>query len=437
MGWFDDNAGQPQAPNQVSAPSGGGSNAYRGDDLRARLTALYQQYFGRAPTARELAQYGDNVDDRYLSSIGTSLQQSAEGQAYHTTNVHNQISGIYHDILGRDPTQAELDAWGSNVTDSDLTNIRQQIANSDEAVHHQQNPHEHDPAPTTPNGGGDDISARLHSGNRDTIIQALHDLATQRGTHPAESSYGTWANYILNGNGESTDSEYFINRVMNNDPEFGGSGSAGSPVPDLLAPWTENFTYDDFKAPTMDDLKASPGFQASLDRASNTLQRSAAAKGSLLSGSTLQALSDQTADLSTQGYGNLFNQNAQTYQTNRGNAFDTYKDREASFYNNQNNAYAKLMGMAALNEQDVQSQRQTGLGYAQLGSNAITGGAAAYNGLLTGGANAAASGVVGQNNAYASLYGSMSQYPAWMLALMRGSSGGGGYGFSQNNYGNS
>ena len=134
---------------------------------------------------------------------------------------------------------------------------------------------------------------------------------------------------------------------------------------------------------------------------------------------------DQTADLTTQGYGNLFNQAAQTYSTNRGNAYDAYKERRANFYQNQDSPFAKLLALSSLQEQDLQGQRQINLGYAGLGSNNINSGAAQYNGLLTGGANAAASGIVGSQNAYSSLYGNLSQYP-WLLAAMGRSRGGGG-----------
>lgn len=254
-----------------------------------------------------------------------------------------------------------------------------------------------------------------------------------RGVTLSDQTANYWADKYAN-DPDFQDRGYFFTR-LGQDPALantpGYTGPAAGGIGDLIAPWTGTFNYADFKAPTMDDLKNSPGFQSSLDMASNTLQRSAAAKGSLLSGSTLQSLSDQTADLTSQGYSNLYNQDAQTYQANRANAFSSYQDQESTFYNNQNNAYSRLMGLAALQEQDTQSQRQTNLGYAGIAGQTLSGGAGQYNSILAGGANAQASGIIGQSNAYQGLYGSASQIPSWLLALLRssGSGGGGGYGY--------
>ncbi len=333
------------------------------------------------------------------------------------------VARLIKQLTGRDPSQQEAQQWGDNIDQQYYDKIRQAVYQTPEAQAYQkqlQNGGFPDPnAPKTP-----PTSAATDWASQDfSSADQVKAYAKSRGVDMSDETANYWAQKY-NSPEFAGDRQYFFQR-LSTDPAFGGSGGSGAG--DLTAPWTDTFNYQDFKAPTQADLLASPGFQSSLDRASNILQRSAAAKGSLLSGSTAQALSDQTADLTTQGYANLFNQNAQTYQANRANAFGSYQDREAAFYNNQNNAYAKLMGMAALQEQDTQSQRQTNLGYAGLGANNIQSGAAAYNGLLTGGANAAASGIVGGANAYSSLYGSLSQYP-WLLAAMGrgGRSGGGG-----------
>lgn len=430
MGWFEDQQGQQpqnaaapgQPPSNVTAPGGQpNQNGYRGADAQARVTALYQQILGRAPTARELAGWGNDIDEAYLGRISNALQTSTEGQQYRTTSTQARITSMYQELVGRPPTAEELRNYGTNIDDRYLNTIRTNLANSEEARNYAANPRA--PAATTPTTPtAVDWSTKDYSD-----VANVKAYAASRGKTMSDETAQYWADKY-NSPDFAGDRAYYFTR-LGQDPLFGDGGSGGG-MDDLIAPWTGSFTYDDFKAPTQADLLASPGFQSSLDRASNILQRSAAAKGSLLSGSTAQALSDQTADLTTQGYGNLYNQNAQTYQANRANAFGSYQDKESTFYNNQNNAYAKLMGMAALNQQDTQSQRQTNLGYAQIGANAYSNGAAQYNGLMTGGANAAASGIVGAANPYASLYGSASQIPAWLLELMRrsgsGSSSGGG-----------
>lgn len=331
------------------------------------------------------------------------------------------IANLWKQLTGRDATEQEARQWGENIDQQYYDKIVRQIAQTPEAQTYkqqQQNP----AAPKAPDApaAGDDWASKDY-GNIDNVKAYFKS----RGVDVSDQSAQYWADKY-NSPEFAGDRNYFFQRLGQAEEFGGGAGSAG--YGDLLSPFTEQFSYQDFKPPSMDDLKNSPGFQASLDRASNILQRSAAAKGSLLSGSTAQALSDQTADLTTQGYGNLYNQTAQTYSTNRGNAYDAYKERRANFYQNQDSPFAKLMALSSLQEQDLQGQRQINLGYAGLGSNNINSGAAQYNGLLTGGANAAASGIVGSNNAYSSLYGNLAQYP-WLLAAMGRGGRGSNYGY--------
>lgn len=203
----------------------------------------------------------------------------------------------------------------------------------------------------------------------------------------------------------------------NNQRYMGGSG--GLDFGSLIQPFTEQFHYADFKAPTVDDLKGDAGFQASLDRARDTLQRSAAAKGSLLSGSTLADLSDRTASMTQDAYANLFGRQLTSYNTNRGNAFDQYKERRANFYQNQDSPYAKLLGLASLQLQDSNAQNANALGWAQLGANTITNGSNAANNNSTSAASATAAGQAGSGNAYTSLFGNLAQIP-WYLAANTG-----------------
>lgn len=353
-------------------------------------------------------------------------QYEQGGEAGRYTGVLDQIAKKWREATGREPTQQEVNQWGTDIDANYLGKIFATIESLPESqawAKKQADGSGTGGGGDTGGGGADDWSSKDYSN-----IDNVKAYFKSRGVDVSDASAQYWADKY-NSKEFAGDRSYFFKRLGQAE-EFGGGGGGYN---DLLAPFTENFSYEDFHAPTMDDLKNSPGFQASLDRASNILQRSAAAKGSLLSGSTAQALSDQTADLTTQGYGNLFNQTAATYSTNRGNAYDAYKERRANFYQNQDSPFAKLLAMSSLQQQDIQGQRQLALGYAGLGSNAIRGGAADYNGLLTGGANAGASGIIGSNNAYSSLYGGAGNY-AMLLAMLsrnRGGSGGGGGGMGQ------
>lgn len=205
--------------------------------------------------------------------------------------------------------------------------------------------------------------------------------------------------------------------------QAGSSVLGGLSEGDLLKPFTENFKFEDFKAPTEADLQADSGFQATLNRASDILQRSAASKGSLLSGSTAQELVDRTADLTQGAYRDLFGRNLQTYATNRGNAYESYQARRANHYQNQDSPFAKLFSLAGLESNERQFMDNLNLQYAGLGANTIRNGANVANEYGTSGANATAAGQVGAGNAYAGLFGNLSQLPyAWdgLRAARRG-----------------
>lgn len=187
---------------------------------------------------------------------------------------------------------------------------------------------------------------------------------------------------------------------------------------DLLQPFTEQFSYQDFVAPTEGDLQKDSGFQASLDRARDATERSAAARGSLNSGNTLADISDRTSSMTQDAYRDLFGRRMTEYGTNRQNAYDQYNERRRNFYQNQDSPFAKLLALSQLESSNNNYMAGLGAQYAALGSNAITGGANNANNYATGGANAAAAGHVGSGNAYTSLFNGLSQLP-WMVGAMQ------------------
>lgn len=66
---------------------------------------------------------------------------------------------------------------------------------------------------------------------------------------------------------------------------------------------------------SMSDFQEDPGYQFRLSQGTKALERSAAARGGLLSGNTGGALQNYGQNLASQEYGNAFNR----YQTNRAN----------------------------------------------------------------------------------------------------------------------
>ncbi len=97
-----------------------------------------------------------------------------------------------------------------------------------------------------------------------------------------------------------------------------------------------DFSYGDFKAPTLAEAQAQPGYQFALKQGQDALQNSAAAQGVLRTGGTLKDLFSWGDKFGEQNYGNVFNQDLQGYTTNRNNAFDTYNT-------NRNNAASNYM----------------------------------------------------------------------------------------------
>lgn len=108
----------------------------------------------------------------------------------------------------------------------------------------------------------------------------------------------------------------------------GGAGGVGS----LIAPWTENF-----QRRTPEQIAADPGFQFQQEQGENAVQRSAAAKGTLLTGGTLRRLTNFG-----QGLAHTYDQDFYNRDENE------YLLRRDNFFQNQDRPYTKLSGLAAL-----------------------------------------------------------------------------------------
>ena len=147
--------------------------------------------------------------------------------------------------------------------------------------------------------------------------------------------------------------------------------------------------YQDFSAPTGLTYQNDPGYQARLQLGTDAIERSAAARGNVLTGATGKALDTYAQDYASNEYGNVYNRALQGYQTNAGN-----------YYTGQNNAYSRLMGVSS----QGQNAATTASSLGQSGANAIAG-------TITQGAN----NVNQQNNnaALATASGYLNQGQAW------------------------
>jgi len=115
---------------------------------------------------------------------------------------------------------------------------------------------------------------------------------------------------------------------LGNKPNGGYSDTAPSlptagGAPTSLQPWTESFT-----APTAEQASQEPGFQFQLGEGLKALQRSAAAKGTLLTGGTVKGLESFANDLANRNYQDVYNR-----------AYNEYEGRRSTFLTNEANRY--------------------------------------------------------------------------------------------------
>ncbi len=109
--------------------------------------------------------------------------------------------------------------------------------------------------------------------------------------------------------------------------ETGGGGGGGA---DGYGDWTKPYGGQ-YTLPTLDELQHMPGYQAGLKAYTNGIQTSAASKGTLLTGGTLQRLGQAGTDYANQAYGQLaslqggaFDRNYNIFRNNQTDPFNKY-----------------------------------------------------------------------------------------------------------------
>ena len=127
----------------------------------------------------------------------------------------------------------------------------------------------------------------------------------------------------------------------------------------------------------MSDFQADPGYAFRMSEGLKALDRQAAARGGLISGSALKASTRYGQDMASQEYGNAFNR----YQVNRSNQLNP------------------LMAISGYGQQATNQLGQYGSQFAQSGANTMTNSANAQAAGLYNAGQARASGYIGQANA--------------------------------------
>ena len=124
-------------------------------------------------------------------------------------------------------------------------------------------------------------------------------------------------------------------------------------------------------------LETSPGFQFRLAEGQKALERSAAARGTLLTGGTLKGINRFAQDYASNEYGNQY----------------------ARLFGEQNARYNQLYGLSNIGLTAAGQSAGLRTSYANNAGNLYQNQANTGTGLITGGANAQAAGTIGQGNA--------------------------------------
>ena len=243
---------------------------------------------------------------------------------------------------------------------------------------------------------------------RDTIKQ----------THPdwTEAQVANQVQYYVNKNNDPNDrsawatgepgrtmEDYWIGRENGSISPNGGPGgsysgglsaagfspnavsrTASFDAPGLLKPWTESY-----QAPNLTD---DPGFQFRLQEGQKALERSAASKGTLLTGGTLKDLAGYAQGMASQEYGAA-----------DARAFRNYGSDQNTFWTNQNNAFNKLNPMVGYGL----TAAGQGINAAGQAAQYATGYGTDMANLAIGQGNAGANNIAGQSNANSAMYNTL------------------------------
>jgi hypothetical protein len=163
--------------------------------------------------------------------------------------------------------------------------------------------------------------------------------------------------------------------------------------------------------PSMEGFEGSPGYQFRLGEGLKALERSAASRGTLLTGGTLKGLERYGQNLASQEYANEYARRLGETQLGLGA---------------QQQRYGQLMGVGQLGLQAAGQQGALGSQYAGLAGNLLGGQAQGIGDWLTQRGNAAAAGTVGGANAWQNALGQGTNLAQMYLLSRMMQPGGGG-----------
>lgn len=158
--------------------------------------------------------------------------------------------------------------------------------------------------------------------------------------------------------------------------------------------WTGQFT-----APTEVTEQNDPGFQARLKMGSQALERSAAARGGVLSGGTSKALTNYAQDYASNEYSNVYNR-----------AFNEYATKYNEFQQGQANRFNRYASVAGVGQQTAGNLATLGQQSSNNYGNILMSSANQQGNYLQAAAAARASGYAAQGNIWGNVIGQSTGY---------------------------
>ena len=153
------------------------------------------------------------------------------------------------------------------------------------------------------------------------------------------------------------------------------------------------------------DFEVDPGYAFRLSEGQRALERTAAARGGLISGTALKAASRYSGDLASQEYQNAYQRALTGYGTNVDRS-NTAFSRGLTGYNadvaRSDTGYNRLAGMAGVGQTTTQQLNAAGANYAGAGSATLGNYGTAMGNSIMGAGNAIAAGQLGVGNTLAS-----------------------------------
>lgn len=399
--WFAENQPPPQR--------GDGSGIYR-------------------PYARSQDGGGDPGTGTGVPRPGTGTAPPAAANDGSTISLYDAVARFYQTMLGRAGSAAEINRWISD-THGDLGKIQTGIFNSAEGKAYAASRGQ--PALSTSMKAADFIKTWQGSHDARQGLGSLVADMKQAGYNVAPYMYGTTASNneisldgskykVLSGEGTPGAAWYTAGQ---------GDGSGGPPpgvdpsqFGSLLMPWTRLFNYDKFKAPTSVTESNDPGVAFRFEQGQKGIERSAAARGTLLSGGTLKDLASYQQGLASDEYANVWNRAYTDWGAGYNKALGEYQQDYNIFNANQDRPFNKLSALSGMGQVATNQLNSAGNVFSGNVGNTLGGTANSMGNFFTQGANATAAGQVGAANAWSGAFNNIGNTAALLAFLNRQSS---------------